>query len=421
MMRAATPIYQFMDSKSADAYSYVPDHEVGNLLSYAANSNFDNYAGNLATIHTATGSNIGSGGTLNFTMNHNNFSQSQVSDTKTFGVEVNAGASYFGVGLDVTGTYNSSEMTTHTSAASTEVEYTSNLIENLNPAYADANYTLTPYVYWAKNGAIALGYAVDPSLPSLGTNFWKDHYYTKPDLTVIMPWKYDPEKGYSLGNTPDKRRLSKSIFPNKSSYLTGDTVNITTYIHNYSFLDYNGPVQFQFYAGNPDNGGILLADISGQSTLTVNTLFKARGRTPVQFNWKVAPGIPTGSSIYIVIDPTDQIDEVHEENNAGFHQGSANVNSVEDVSAALSYEAKLFPNPAAGGQTQVELKLPVNGQLKAELTDLQGRRLKTLYDSNLWSGNFLLPVEVDGLPHGFYLVNINFNGHQQTLRLVNIK
>ncbi len=423
MMRRGNPIIQWMDSKSNDAFGFTPDHEVGNLLSYPNNTDFPNYSGNLATVKAGTGFNVGSGGTLNFSMMFTDFTSSSTSETRTFGVEVNASAEYYGVGVEAKGTYNSSEMSSHTSTAQSEISYISNLTTPLNPAFSDANYTMTPYVFWAKNGALSLGYSVDPSLPAQGTsNFWSTYYVDNPDLTMIMPWKYDPEKGYSLGTTPDKRRLCTSLRFDKTSFITGDTVLVTAFIHNYSFKTYTGNVEFQFYAGDPDNGGTLLADINGQTTLTVNSTFPARGRTAIQFYWKVPAGIGPGPRIYLVIDPNNQITEVHEDNNTGFSTlGAGVVIGIEDKELSEPLEAKLFPNPATEGWAQVELKLPVKGILKADLLDLQGRVLKHLYEGDLLPGNYILPVPLDNVSQGFYLVHLHFNNQQQVLRLVNVK
>jgi len=421
MMRRGNPIIQWMDSKSADAFYYIPDHEVGNLLSYPSNTDFPTYSGNLATVKPGTGFNVGSGGTLNFSMTFTDFTSSGTSETRTFGLEVNASAEYYGVGLEAKGTYNSSEITSHTSTAQSEISYISNLTTPLNPQFSDANYTMTPYVYWSKNGALTLGYSVDPSLPGAGTNnFWKDHYVDKPDLTVIMPWKYDPEKGYSLGSTPDKRRLCKSLSFNKTSFITGDTVKITAFIHNYSFMEYTGDVQFRFYAGDPDNGGTLLSDINGQTTLTVNGTFPARGRRAIQFDWLVPAGIGPGPRIYIVIDPANQIAEIHEDNNIGFNTlGGEVIIGIENNEPLVPFEAKIFPNPASGW-AQAELHLPSNGKLKAELLDVQGNKIKSLYNSDLQRGNYILPVSLADVPQGFYLLNIRFNEKSAVLRVVNV-
>lgn len=422
MVRTGTPIIQWMDSKSTDALGFTPNHEVGNLFSYPSSANFDDYNGVLEKISFGPGYNFGSGGNaLNFSMTFSDFVSSNSSTTRTFGTEVSASAGYFGAELGVEGSYSSSELVSHTSTAASEISYISDLDRALSSSFSDANYTVTPHVYWGENGAITLDYAVDPSIPGgATTNFWKDYYTTKPDLTVILPWKYEPEKGQSLGNTPDKRRLSKSIAPDKTSWVTGDTVIIRAYIHNYSLKDYNGDASFQFYAGNPDNNGQLLTDINGLDKLTVSGLFPARGRTPVYFHWKVPPGINSGATLYIVIDPDDLIDEVHEDNNVGFYGLGSGVVSVDEWPNLSPISAKLFPNPA-GSWTQLELVMPASGTLQAELLDLHGRIVKPLFDDDLAPGNYILPIDLSDVPAGYHFVRMRIDGRQKTLKLIRME
>lgn len=423
MMRKDQPIVQWMDSKSTDAINYISDHEPGNLFSYPSSSNFDDYAGVSELIRTGTSKNIGNGGSLEFTMAFSDFASSSASVARKFGVEVNASANaslkYVDVGLDVTGTYNQEEVTTHTSTAFSEISFTSNLSRALNPQFSDAFYTVTPKVYWAQNGALTLGYAVDPSLPTGGlSNFWSDNYNTHPDLSMILPWRLDAEKGFSLGSTPDKERLSKSISLSRNSFATGDTIVITAFIHNFSFVDYTGEVEYQFYAGNPDEGGILLSDINGLSTAKIVDSYLARERTPIEFWWKVPPGLSPAPRIYVVIDPNNKITEVHDDNNVGFHiLGDGTINAIGDEEVEKPLQLKLFPNPA-NERAQLDVVLPESGQLTVGLFDMQGRLLKTVYDQYLHRGNFILPIELAEFPSGYYMVKVNVDQKQAVLKLV---
>ena len=423
MMRVGTPIIQWMDSKSSDAFSYVPIHEPGNIFSYPSSTNFNEYAGVRQLIREGASKNIGSGGSLEFTMAFSDFASSSASVTRSFGIEVNVEANasfkYFDVGLEVNGTYNRSEMTSHTSTAFSEISFTSDLSRALNPQFSDANYTVTPHVYWADNGALTLAYVVDPSIPAGGTNnFWTDYYGDKPDLTMILPWRLDEEKGFSLGSTPDKKRLSKSISLDKTSFVVGDIVNISAFIYNYSLVDYSGDVEFQFYAGNPDNGGKLLRDANGQSTLSISGGFPARERTRINFAWKVQAGIDRDPPIYVVIDPNNLISEIHEDNNTGFYPlGPGSVNAIEDKFAQLPVQAKLFPNPAID-KVELEMILPNRGELTVEILDLHGRLVKTAYQNDLHKGNFILPIDLSELQNGYYIVKIGLNNQQQLLKLV---
>ncbi|MEM7372087.1 MAG: T9SS type A sorting domain-containing protein [Bacteroidota bacterium] len=423
MVREGSPIIQWMDSKSVDALNYLPDHEPGNLLSYPSSSNFDSYAGVSEEILTGVSTNIGSGGGLTFEMKFEDFASNSASTTKTFGAEVTVSASasfkYFDLGLDVTGTYNQSEMTTHTSTAYSEISLTSDLNRSLDQAFTDATYTVTPKAYWAENGALTLGYAVDPSLGSQGVNtFWTDHYQSNPDFSLILPWRLDAAKGFALGSTADKARLSKSISLSRSSFATGDTILIHAFVQNYSFLTYTGGVEFQFYAGNPDNGGILLEDIHGQTILTHTDVYEARERTPIVFLWKVPAGINPDPRIYVVIDPANKITEIHEDNNIGFRAGTAGpANSVHDELADSPIQTKLYPNPVSD-RADLEIQLPSHGLLDVQLFNLQGQLMQTVYHKELHRGNFILPMNLATLPNGYYWVKVRFNQQQQIVKLM---
>lgn len=422
MIREGDPIIQWMDSKSTDALNYLPDHEPGNLLSYPSSANFDEYAGVAKEILEGASTNIGSGGGLTFQMQFSDFASSSASTTRTFGAEVNVSASasikFFDVGLEVSGTYNQSEMTTHTSTAFSEISFTSDLNRSLDQDFTDATYTVTPKAYWAKNGALTLGYAVDPSLGSQGVyTFWTDHYRSNPDFSLILPWRLDAAKGFSLGSTPDKARLSKSISLSRESFATGDTIQIHAFIQNYSFVNYTGSVEFQFYAGNPDNGGILLEDINGQTTLTHNDVYEHRERTPIVFQWKVPPGINPDPRIYVVIDPNNLISEIHEDNNVGFRAGTPGTTSIDDELAVDPLQTNLYPNPASD-RAELEIKLPSHGLLDVQIFDLQGRLIRSLYHKDLHPGNFILPVDVSDLQTGIYLISVRHNQQQKVMRLM---
>lgn len=428
--RNAGSMNVWMESKSPDAYYYIPDHEVGNIMSYPSFASFGKFVGGLQNIKGSPGGscNVGSTTNTSFSMQYADFASNSASTTTSFGIEASASASIYGFALETSGSYNSSDLSSHTSTASTEIKYTSNFTSTLNNTINPApNYTLTPYVYWGVNGAIVLGYSVDPSMPGgpLKT-FWSENYSLKPDLSLILPWRLDSAKGLQATFTTDQPRLCKSIVINKDNFITGDTARITAWIQNYSFKDFNGTAEFQFYLGPPDAGGTLLTDINGKSTISVTGLFPGRGRVPVQFRWRIPAGLASFPRIYVVIDPNNAIDEGHEDNNIGFNyiNSAGVVGSVFKVAQKNTpFKAQLSPNPANNSGSEVKLSLPTEGFLNIELRDLSGKVIHKLYDSDQksWSGNFVLPVKTNDLVNGIYLVTITFNGKTQTLKLVKME
>jgi len=195
----------WLESKSVDAINYIPDHEVGNIMSYPSFKDFGAFVGGLQNIKGSPkeSCNIGSNTNTSFSMQYSDFTSNSAQTKTDFGIEAGASASIYGFALETSGSYNSSDLKSHTSTANTEIKFTSNftstLDNSINPA---ANYTLTPYVYWGVNGAITLGYSVDPSLPGGPFKiFWSENYGLKPDLTLILPWRLDSAKGLKSSST----------------------------------------------------------------------------------------------------------------------------------------------------------------------------------------------------------------------------
>ncbi|MEL7531528.1 MAG: T9SS type A sorting domain-containing protein [Bacteroidota bacterium] len=426
MKQIGAPIFTWLTSKADGAFAMRTSHEPGNLLSYPSLADFDVLAGrqDAAIQNGFSSGTVGrlidqSANGYNFTMTYGAFSTSTASETQNFGLEVNAGASYYGVGLEATGTYNASEMQTHSSDAEQAVAFSSEMQQVTMTR--DAPYTIIPQVIWSKNGAMTLEYAVNIDSSVISTNFWEQNY-SQPDLSLILPWKYDEAKGKDVGPaSKDKARLCKSLFIETANIGDGDTMRLRAFIQNYSLVDYVGPVEFQFYLGNPQDGGQLLSDINGLTTLTVTDTFKARNRTYIEFDWKVPSGFDPSKKLYIVIDPNNQITEVHDNNNTGWvplSSLSTDPNPIEDEIAPLN--AKVYPNPAQD-RAQVDLVLDRPGVLKVEMMDMNGRVIATLYDHMVPAGNFILPVSLNDLPQGMYLIKATHNAQAKVMRLIHIK
>ncbi|MBE0645419.1 MAG: hypothetical protein IH600_15150 [Bacteroidetes bacterium] len=69
-----------------------------------------------------------------------------------------------------------------------------------------------------------------------------------------------------------------------------------------------------------------------------------------------------------------------------------------------------YPNPSAGG-VRLPLDLPLAGTVRAELFDILGRRIRTLYDLALPAGKHLLPWEgldmgASPVPPGTYIIRV---------------
>ncbi|MCB2211140.1 T9SS type A sorting domain-containing protein [bacterium] len=82
---------------------------------------------------------------------------------------------------------------------------------------------------------------------------------------------------------------------------------------------------------------------------------------------------------------------------------------------------ELYPNPT-NGRSSLTVSLPQAGELRAELYDVTGRFVGTVFDGSVAAGNLVIAVETDGLASGTYLLRVSMPGQlDQTRRLVLLK
>ena len=103
--------------------------------------------------------------------------------------------------------------------------------DKIDKNIGEVEYTLQPYVYWSKNGALVIDYNVD-----LTGQWWEENYGQKPDPAFIMPFRYGPEKGNTY-EYESKRILTSDIRYFPFDPLPGDTITILTAVRNFSLKD----------------------------------------------------------------------------------------------------------------------------------------------------------------------------------------
>ena len=308
------------------------------------------------------------------------------------------------------------------------VTYTKGLDVHLGPidlGIGETYYTVTPYAYWAKSGALVLDYAVNPRPSGINVpeTWWQLRYGSKPDPALILPWRLDPEKGYNISS--DKREETKEILFNPDNPNPGDTVNIQTRIHNFSLLNTSGPVEARFYMGDPSNGGVLIHNLSGQTTFSTSDFIKARGSKIISFDWQVPLNAPSYSRIYVVLDPDNKIDEIHKSNNIGWKvlniQGSATAVDNERDTRISSFElSQNYPNPF-NPTTFIDYALPKSSFVTLKVYDILGREVKTLVNKQMPAGHFRVQFDGSNLASGVYFYRINTGDFIQTKKLILLK
>ncbi len=340
-------------SKSPQAEEYLPDHEVGNILSYRQVSDPGENSALAAAVkwNTSDEFTLGASSSFNWTLENENSTETSITNEEHW--SIGASASFeipfkYIPNFEIHGNYKQSSVSTRTN----KVTFSKGLEVNLSSidlSIGETYYSVIPYAYWAKNGALVLDYAVNPRPSGIGVpqTWWQESYSNKPDPALILPWRLDPEKGFS---TPeDKRYQTKEIIFNPDEPKPGEAINVQTRVHNYSLMNTSGPVNARFYLGDPDNGGTLIESNDGKSVFSTDDFIAARESKIISFDWNLPGDAPYFPRIYVVLDPDNAIDEIHETNNKGwkvlnYKEGTT---GVENEDALLnSFELKQnYPNP----------------------------------------------------------------------------
>jgi hypothetical protein len=422
----------WFDSKSFSAFTYIPSHEVGNILSYPEISSPEQNSALDVAVRWNTGDRItlnnNSSATWTLTSENETETSTENSDFKSIGGSVDFNIPFkFIPDVGIDGDYSESNVSTYTSRV-TDRKGLSVHFEAIDLSVGNTRYAVTPYAYWAKNGALVLDYAVKPELPPNPIDpatWWSTNYGQKPDPTFILPWRNDPEKGLGLAEEAQRYRTRDIIFAPTEPKI-GDLVTIKARIQNYSLLPTNGPVKVQFYLGDPDAGGTRLVSSSGANEVFTDTGIIARGNGVVEFQWTVPSDIPRFSRIYAVVDPDNVSDEIHENNNKAWgvlfvENGVVSVSAEE--TSALPAEFALqqnYPNPF-NPATTITFALPKDSRVKLTVFDLLGREVAVLVDRVKPAGVHTAEFNAAILPSGVYYYRVEAGEFTVTKKMLLVK
>jgi hypothetical protein len=420
----------WFDSKSFSANSYLPIHEVGNILSYqeiaapAENSFLDE------AVRWNTGDRItlnnNSNATWMLTAETETETTTQRSVSKSIGGSVDFNIPFrFIPNFGISGNYATEEVSTYTSRVRDQKGLGVHF-DAIDLSLGNTRYSVTPYVYWAKNGALVLDYAVKPELPSSPLDpatWWSQRYSEKPDPAFILPWRYDPEKGLGLGEEAQRQRTKDIIF-DPANPKVGDAITIKARIQNYSLLPTVGRVKVRFYAGDPNAGGTLIRSTTGEQEVLTSTAIAARGNNVVSMKWQLPSNIPQFSRIYAVIDPDGGMNEIHENNNIGWSvlkvEGGlpTGVETADEMNIPEAFSlSQNYPNPF-NPETQIEYVLPKSAHVRLMIYNMLGQEVLRLVDKPQPAGRYQLSVDGRTLSSGLYLYRIEANNFAQTRRML---
>jgi hypothetical protein len=418
---------RWFPSKERSATGYIPKHEVGNILSYTPYNDLNNPD----EARMLRGSYLNNGSTdLNestdatFKVNINNTFSEEETRTSEIGLEVGASIGGYGIEVEGTANYEQGSISTHTTTVNDEVDIQVHF-GPIDRGLGETNFNVTPYVYWATNGALVVDYAARAILPSQGgtATWWSSVYGTEQDPAFILPWRLDPEKGLALQDE-ERRMQTKSISLIPSEPSAGDTVTITALVNNFSLLDTDGPVDVGFYLGDPGNGGYLITGTNGESVVTTPGKIPAQGALKASLQWKVPGGLPAFPRIYAVIDPENNMTEIHEDNNTGWRViGKSDFTAGRDEHpspgppGSAEYMTECYPNPFSGAFT-VTCGNTVPGNVSLQVFDSRGSLVLSRQEKQQSPGAHTMEVNGRQLAPGMYYYHFTNGTIAETRKIV---
>jgi len=415
---------RWFPSKSWSANTYIPNHEVGNILSYPAypelthNPNLHepiiaNYEFNTYTI--SANSNV------NWKVTIEEFEESEAATSRTIGVDYKNHTS----ALRLSGYYNDTQSSTHTTTVQEGIEIEIQL-GGIDMSFGENRYYVTPYSYWANNGALVVDYAVRPEVSGPGgiSTWWDEHYGQLPDPAFILPWRYDPEKGFGISEEA-KRHQTQDIFFDFNDPEPGDTLTVTARVRNFSLVD-SPPVTVHFYMGDPDDGGTPITSLDGETSFITEAGIPAQRFSDVEIEWQVPNGIGQFPRIYAVLNQDPTYEEIHTNNNKGFNilgQTSVPTSSEEIAEISLPGSFKLhqsYPNPF-NPTTNIGYDLPLNTHVRLEVFNILGQRVAVLVNETQTAGFHEVRFDASHLSSGVYLYRLTTAQSVQTNKMILVK
>jgi hypothetical protein len=419
-------------AKSPEGLAHRPFHEVGNILSYPRITGPEDNKRLVESLRWSTGDRVTLGSqssSWSISQQNNTFSETSSYTHMSIGGDLDISLPIPTVSINLNGDYSEETVNTHRTAVS-DLEGLIVRFGSINTSMegSESFYSVTPYVYWDRSGALVLDYAVQPSVSDIGgvPTWWQERYGIYPDLAFNLPWRNDAAKT-GTPVTELKRTETKNIAINPQNVNPGDDVWITALVQNYSLMPSSDPVPVRFFAGDPDNGGIQITGINGNPDPQVEPL-AARSSSTVSTHWTAPQDFNESFiRIYAVIDSENTVTEIHENNNKGWSVlriGSAT--SVDDnyyvdteIPSVFSLEQN-YPNPF-NPSTRIRFKISDLANVTLIVYDILGRKVATLVDDVLPAGEYSQIFDAGYLASGVYLYQLRAGEYVETKRLMIVK
>ena len=405
-------------SKSYFAQNYFPDHEVGNVLSYPDSlTNNPNVFQLLQTTNTDRYV-VDASSSYDKHWTIERFTNVEADTVKENGWDI--GISYGLRRFD--GDFSKKEAVTYKTSVRSTIDLQVHL-GNIDPGIGQVEYAITPYAYWGTSDALVLDYAVSIPEPPGEDSWWELMYKNNSDPTFILPWRLDPEKGFTLSE-PSKRYNTKDLLFTPQKPQPGDTIIITARVRNYSLIPTPSSVSVKFYLNDPDSGGTPIIGVNGTNELITNGPVPSRGRKDVELKWVVPNGLPLYPRIYAVLDQDNSITEIHENNNKGYAiLGSSSVSGVEDENYILPDDYVLYqsyPNPF-NPSTTIKYSIPNVDKVSIKVYDILGKEVATLVNEYKNAGTYTVEFNAARFASGIYFYQIKSGSFVETKKMILLK
>jgi len=327
---------------------FIPRHEAGNIFSYPNYGNIEMEDEEVDTLIYSGNYTINQDSDFEWWLEMSTFSSQTLSSAYKVNLEVGASISGYGLEAGVGAHYGCGEIQTHTTTFNNDLKIWS-FMGSIGSDYS-AYYDMIPYTFWAPNGALVLDYCVRPHTAADNNGvptFWETHYGTLPDPALIMPCRYHPEKDWTIDESLREKTFDISLNP--QTPVPGSTIVITGRVHNFSMVDCVNDIDIAFYLNDPDFGGYMISP----GVLTLTGGIDSRKSKVVYFDWTVPMEMPEHSRIYMILDPENEIEEIHENNNTGWKYvhtpGGTQTDVADDGENPIIPQnfgiAKIYPNP----------------------------------------------------------------------------
>ncbi len=281
-------------------------------------------------------------------------------------------------------------------------------------------FKVKPFFYWSRSGALVVDYMIDLSAGS----FWQQNYSLQ-DPGFILPNRLDSLKAKNeIDKIKDLDEYIKtpSIMLNPSIPVNGDTVTVSTIVHNLSISPTSEKVELSFYLGDPDKGGTRISDVDGNVLFSTTSTIEDQSYALVEFDW--VADFTRGDRIYAQIDPGEKLVENKLDNNKAWAPvqrfGACGQGPVSDQIPlqALTMEDRftIYPNPASS-HINLSYAGPDITEVMVTITDLSGKSYISETLSYL-EMDYRSTIDTGGLPSGVYIVSFSTNNYRQHTKLL---